>query len=83
MTENKIIELLMKQAHTELSLEDSKMLDQYRAQSAENAAFIDDNIKILQHIPNYESKVIEFDVTQALTKAVSDTHLTLPTKAYV
>ena len=58
----------MKQAHTELGQEERELLDQYRAQSSENASFIDDNIEILQHIPSYENTVVEFDVEQALTK---------------
>ncbi len=58
----------MKEAHTELSLEERRLLDQFRADSSENAAFIDDNKEILHHIPNFESKVIEFDVEQALSK---------------
>lgn len=68
MTENKIIEILMKEAHTELSREERRLLDQFRAESSENASFIDDNTEILKHLPSYEGKVVEFDSEQALAK---------------
>ena len=56
----------MKEAHSELSLEERQLLDQFRAESPDNAAFVDDNLQILRNIPSYESMDLEFDVEDAL-----------------
>ncbi len=68
MTEYKIIEILMKEAHTELSQEERRLLDQFRAESADNAAFVEENIQILNNMPTYDNMDLEFVVEEALTK---------------
>lgn len=68
MTENKIIEILMKQAHMELSQEESGILNSFRALSVQNEAFIKENQLILNNMPSFEETEHMFDAEQALAK---------------
>ena len=68
MIENKIIELLMKAAHGELSTEERVIIADFRGQSEENSQFVTENELLLSSMPSSDAYENLFDTNKALQK---------------
>ena len=70
--ENRILEILMKEATCALSLEERAILAEFSGKNAVNSAFIDENRLILGHLPSFEADMgAMFDVDDALENVKS------------
>ncbi len=68
MTEDKIIEILMKEADTQLTIEERDLLTIFSNESAKNSLFIDENRSILNNMPDFNAEASMFDADAALAK---------------